>query len=286
MPSQDVVVSNYFNSGDRNHYNKASHLYFEDDTLYSYGSHFILAQKAKNGYILNGDKYSITTSSHQNLTRSKAPKYSPIIPFTALENIFKNGWLSIDELSQIEIIDVTGDTYTEVTRYDKEGNPYKAQEHHLGASLIRYKGKYYLSSIDPGSKDYSYFLCELKGKPASVEAAFRDLAGNLTDEEYQSYQEGIIQRQGEYFLKPVELTTKDLKNNGAINPRIIQRNIDLSNGNGNAHIARDYLRLPDAEFIRGTLRHNEHKMIRMGQTWYRVIKNTAINSWSANGSVD
>ena len=285
MVSQQVVVSNYFNSSNP-HINKASHIYFEGDTLYSYGSHFILAQKVKNGYILNGDKYSITTSSHQSLTRSKAPKYSPIIPFSALENIFKNNWLNTEELSKIEIIDVTGDTYTEVTRYDKDGNPYKAQEHHLGASLIKYKGKYYLSSIDPGSKDYSFFLCELKGKPSSVEEAFRDLAGNLSDEEYRGYQEGKILRQGEYFLKPVELTTRDLRNNGAIKTRQIKRNVDLSNGNGNAHIARDYLRLPDAEFIRGTLRHNEHKMLRLGQTWHKVIINTAVNSWSASGSVD
>ena len=58
MVSHDQVIDNYFNSYDRNHCNKGHNIFFENDTLYSYGHHFILAQKIKNGYILNGDKAS------------------------------------------------------------------------------------------------------------------------------------------------------------------------------------------------------------------------------------
>ena len=67
----------------------------------------------------------------------------------------------------------------------------------------------------------------------------------------------------------------------------IHHRYDLSNGHGNAHVARDAVFTKDGKiFIRGTLRHREHKMIRMGDVWHEVIKNTALDSWSASGNVD
>lgn len=398
MVSQNDVADNYFNAVDRDHYNKGSNMYFEGDTLYSYGRHFILAIRVKNGYLLNGDKYSNTTANHQSLTRRYAPTNSAVIPFSALQNIFKHGQYSVEdrqkhkeELRNVEIIDKTEDTYEEYKTKDKDGNTVVKERHHLGATLIKYKKKYYLSSIDPGSKNYAYFLVELPKVPEkhniiwigkyvkhamnynhTVTEAYRLLASNLNDKEYQLYLNDEIKRQGEYFLIPTELKTKLLKDNAIpikqanqeLNNEIqeiqlrtphiekclanaaidfsnsseedkknhdlnryaqikagnkkyvvvfrdianqiklpdkfkiqgqqiltlsdegVFKNFDLSEGIGNQHIATETIKTRGNIFIRGTLRHREHRMISLKRVWHRVIKNTAVNSWSAGGNVD
>ena len=77
-----------------------------------------------------------------------------------------------------------------------------------------------------------------------------------------------------------------VRNGHLVNLESLVHQYDLSNGSGNAHIARDAIKTSDGLFIRGTLRHNQHRMIRMRNIWHRVIKNTAVNSWSATGNVD
>lgn len=324
MVSHSQVIHNYFNASDKEHYNKGSSIYFVNDTLYSYGTHFILAQRIKNGYILNGDKNSISTAKHQSYTRQEAPNKSPIIPFSALAQILKYApALNTPELRKIEIIDVTEDTYEDYTYKDKEGNTQTGQRHFLGASLIKYHNKYYLSSIDNGSKNHQFFLVELPkhntditrcfncktdvgvhkdklhdwqcnvcksenirytelmSKPLTVNKAFRLLAGNLSDSEYNKYLESSIKRQGEYFLIPeYENLHKILRINK------IKKGYDLSKGKGNKHIARDMFKTPTGIYIRGTLRHVEHKMVSLKEVWHKVIKNTAIRSFTASGNVD
>ena len=282
MVSHSDVINNYFNAGDREHYNHGANVYFDGDKLYSYGTHFILAIETKTGYLLNGDTYSHSTSQHQACARGEAPRKTPVIPFSALRSMIDNktkGYGDFaSELIKIKTIDVDEDIYETVTRKDKNGNPYKAQIHHLGGSLIEYKGKRYLSSIDNTGKGQStYFIVMLKDKPDTVQAAFRSLADNLTDDEYEQYQDGIIKRQGEYFLIPTT-DTSNIKRN-------LKHKVNLSK-RGNAHIARDYLKVFDNIFIRGTLRHRQHKMVSMGNVWHKVVKNTAGRSWGASGNVD
>ncbi len=44
-----------------------SNFYFRGDILYSYGSHYILAKRiAPNEYLINADRYSVTTAMHHN----------------------------------------------------------------------------------------------------------------------------------------------------------------------------------------------------------------------------
>ncbi|MBE3114879.1 MAG: hypothetical protein IMZ59_05090 [Actinobacteria bacterium] len=376
MVSHATVIKNYFNAYDRKHYNKGSNVFFEGNTLYSYGHHFILCQKVKNGYIINGDKYSNSTAKHQSYTIGNSPEGTPQIPFSAINQILKTTYDFVKQLQQIEIIDKTDDTYTEKTRIDeKTGETITYQEHHLGASLIRYKNKYFLSSIDPGSKNYSYFLVELKHSVNSVKEAFRSLADKLNDTEYQQYEQGQIKRQGEYFLIPTEIKTSDMQlkqiqQQGFINRSIntihpmteelrqklktieteydtqkdtledwdkrhhlhnriqiikyqnkeyiiefngeiqqlpknyriktvkgelkifnysdkIIKSYDLSEGIGNSHTATETIKDKQGNtFIRGTLRHLQHKMISLGKIWHRVVKNTAKRSFTATGRVD
>ena len=429
--NHEAVVFNYFfaNRKERNKYSRGSLIFYEWDTLYSYGHHFKLAVKCKNGYVLNGDTYSSTTGHHQNEARRKAEVHwfirshnitkamldekmqkktgddreapyayrgyiSPLLLRVISDldfkhskeindkdcpicNKLKDGHLSTHHCiipfsalrganikpEDITILDVTKDTWEKTSRLDKYGN--EIQIHHLGASLIRIGTKRYLSSIDDGAKGRStFFLVELKSRRINtVEDGFRDLASKLDDKQYKLYQEGTILRQGEYFLEPhPELTIKDLKKkskglpvklDGVIDLKVktpktkrIVNNVmhrenmgfggcsreqiqvirreglpyyvlldrdhagmkipadaviknnhlfvhdklvhqyDLSQGIGNAHMARDTIQTPDGLFVRGTIRHDEHKMLRLREIWNKVYKNTAVNSWTAQGNVD
>ena len=189
-----------------------------------------------------------------------------------------------------------------------------------------------------------FYLVELKSRRVNtVEDAFRNLAASLTDKQYQKYQLGNIQRQGEYFLEAhPEISTRDLKKQAkgmpvkikevlevtvktsyrkrVVNDLIRRENMgydgitreqvkvmrqngipyyvifnrdhidldipkdaiirenhlvtykpmvnqyDLSQGVGNPHIARVAIRTVDSLSVRETVRHSEHKMVRMGMT--------------------
>lgn len=289
--SHDGVIFNYFNAVDseRKNFNKGSNVFYEENVLYSYSYHFALALRCRNGYVLNGDSYSISTSHHQSITRRHAQrKKHCIIPFSALQN-------AGIKPEHIIIVNVTEDSYETWTRKNPDtGETEEYRVHHLGASLIKHKNKLFLSSIDATSKNHQFFLVELRSKTLSnVDEAYRDLAGNLSDEQYQMYLSGQIKRQGEYFLEPCpEISTAHLKQqiktiyNGSEEPGNILRCFDLSGGDGHPHHARDAIISKQDIYIRGTLRHREHKMISMGPIWHKVYENTAKHSWSADGNVD
>ena len=75
-----------------NDYNDAGHnakesIFFEGDTIYSYGYHFPLAYKANGGVveITWKEKYSVTTSKHQIAVLDNAVDH-----FSGYVNTFKN----------------------------------------------------------------------------------------------------------------------------------------------------------------------------------------------------
>ena len=424
----DAIAFNYFfaKGKERNTYDHTSnnHMFYEGDTIYSFGHHFPLAVKCRNGYILNGDTYSNSTSQHQSIIRSMANKHEFITIHRITDKQIKDQYEDVyngihdlffkhDEskcsickkyndihhepihhaiipLSSLEgahinpkgitLIDITKDFYTTVKVKNKDGKVEEKDVHHLGASLFRVKRKLYLSSLDYGSRRMPFFLVRIRSNKGirTVEQAFRELAANLTDEQYKNYQAWntndkelftspqYVKRQGEYFLIPhPELKTEDLLENTRnfsvehmipvrqiisatsestksinqailsgeikldrvksfrykkkeylailyypedlklnekviklkkkaegyqlyhVESRLIHRQFDLAGGTGNSHTARDAIRTKDGKlYIRGTLRHPEHRMIRMGEVWHEVVKNTALESWSANGNVD
>src|ERR1035437_2858663 len=58
--------------------NRQGNLYFADDTIYSYGSHFPIARPVTNeagerAVLLTTATYSVTTSSHCSAVRSAIP---------------------------------------------------------------------------------------------------------------------------------------------------------------------------------------------------------------------
>lgn len=76
---------------------KGSNFYYEGDTLYSYGSHFIVARHmtAPNGthfVLMNPEPYSISTTRHQHHAKCAIPGNTPII-WANPGNITPQTWL-------------------------------------------------------------------------------------------------------------------------------------------------------------------------------------------------
>lgn len=48
---------------------KSNSMFIEGNVIYSYGKHFPLAIRVSKGFLINTDKYSVTTSKHQKLVK-------------------------------------------------------------------------------------------------------------------------------------------------------------------------------------------------------------------------
>jgi hypothetical protein len=284
------IIWNFFYSRNRQHYRRGTRVFYDGDTLYSYGHHFALAVRTVYGnHIINADKYSISTSGHTSMTINLAPEGTPQIPFSALNRA------KIDP-RRIDIIDKTEDFYEARTVKDSiTGEIKNVQIHHLGACLFRYRGTFYLSSLDHQSRGLEYFLVQLRHGADSVDEAFKQISG-LTKEDYEAYERGEIKRQGEYFFKPIKneefkelIQRNGFKSIGELLEKRVNLGERINNGTPtrNEHIARDFIHtLLIGAFVRGTVRHPEHKMLRLGKVWHRVTLNKVVNSWSATGRVD
>ena len=260
---------------------KSGNIFIEGNNLYSYGKHFILAVRMQDVYLLNGDSYSKSTSKHQSIVRSVL-KPNFIIPFSALRQV-------TTEYEKLVILDKTEDTIKEVKYIDSKTGEEKTRENHLlGAILFKVfkydsvsrkeRDFYYLGSCDETAKTIrqGYFIIELPNKAKSVTQAYESLKPKGLGAEYE------YQRQGEFFLIPSEVKTKDLRPNTEKNLAVLFGN---DSDSGNPHIAKETRQKGKDIYIRGTLKHREHKTINF-KSWHIVKINQAVHSYSASGRVD
>jgi len=70
MKNWDVIKK--FVNGEKE--GRTKHLFIEGNVLYSYGHHFPIAIRT-NMFIVNMDKYSVTTSRHQSYLRGMLEGY-------------------------------------------------------------------------------------------------------------------------------------------------------------------------------------------------------------------
>jgi hypothetical protein len=298
MTSHDTIIKNFFiGTGAKT----GSTVFWKGDKLYSYGEHFTLCQRiAPNRYIINADKYSVTTNKHTHLTINNAPTNTPCIPFSAL-SIALSKPDNFGDFNKINLIEVGQPFYTkQIKHLDKSRYDIKevAEEikangwtliketdkkiivtvpmHHLGYTLFEYDKEYYLSGMD----DNHYFLCRLLYQCDTIDKALLSMAGNLTDKEYREYQKGTIKRQGEFFFIPMpELT---------FNKELIKKKAPIPQAQGTAsHIATS-LRVADGYiYAKGLVSHSrrDHRSIHL-DTWHKVVLNTVKESWTSNGRVD
>jgi hypothetical protein len=262
--------------------------------LYSYGEHFPLAVKRDGWYLLNGDKYSPTTSQHQSLTFS-AFRESPRVSFTAIRAA------GIDYRT-CELVDFTKDDYRQVlpsqpdfdnfrslvpvgaTYYEwkhRDGEIYNKGYHRIGAIVLKQDEKYFICGMDEGS----YFVSQLPHPVTTVAEAYESLMPQQVKNAIGNGQNVI--RQGEWFFIPTTRQPpweKDYKKSAEL------PHVDGSN----AHIVTRLWMSPIGDILcKGTVRHKslfggraDHKMVKLGNIVHMAVKNTSLGDWSARGRVD
>lgn len=309
--NNDTFISDYFDFlGERGRRDKEyGNLMVRDDVLYSYGQHFPMAVPIPgNGYLLNGDKYSVTTSHHQGITRrnvGSAPHC--IVPFTALYGAIGNRSLCDAVKKDFHIVDVTEDQYRDVEYKDPETGETKTRtEHLLGSTVFKIDGKYYLSGTDPsGIWGRNYFLTRLIREVHTVEEAYETLKPVAVLEAEARGAE--VKRQGEWFFIPTDLTYKFPKGTKVL------KSIPLPPSDNrvrpHSHIPTETVMFSGFTFCRGTVRHKgdkyavrdrnnyeviiktkflpgDHKMLKLGKVWHKAVPNVQDGSWGSTGTVD
>jgi hypothetical protein len=303
-------ISKYFACPHKDrHY---GNLLTEDGVLFSYGRHFPLAVPIPGGYLLNGDRYSHTTSQHQGDTRDAARDRGKvcIIPFSALREAMGSGVVDGVKHNPFEILDMTEDDYREVEYKDPETGETKTRtEHLLGSTLFQWGGDLYLSSTDPSGKwGRNYFLTKLKLgaiPPRTVgDAYFLMKPTEVIDAEAEGIE---VKRQGEYFF--IAATYGQLF--GAKPPRFSKAQVLKgeplppadTRSHPHQHVPTETVKLGAVTLCRGTVRHRgepyrvywddklrytegDHKMLKLGKVWHIAVPNVQAESWGVNGRVD
>lgn len=289
----------------------ASNVFVEEDVIYSYGHHFPLAVRQDWGggirYLINGDRYSSSTASHQSqCIRGLTPNVQ--VPFSALAA----AGLADSSLPKrsLRIAACRDDDYRRTCKHcgrdvehgvdgsddPKRWNWYHAPDctplcaeadgetasHHvLGAVVLAHEDRFFLSSIDEAEnwRTRAYFLCRLPRSVSSVSDAYEAL---VPDEVRTARATGIeVRRQGDIFAIATARKTRQIR-------AATQRHLQLFD---TTHVATE-ARLNGAVYIRGTLRHipedrpSQHGMLRLGTSWWIAVKNLALGSWNAVGTVD
>lgn len=242
MSTTHYEVCKHFARRDSSKNSRGHNVYtgHENTEIYSYGSHFVMAYADDEAkvIIINGDRYSHSTTQHQSYLRgalqSHLPKnYSTItVPFS----IAAHGRADIDirTIRQIAIepdketafckthdADFSRDTvrggftaWQELQNhrkfFDKNDDPCETHYfHQLGGSVFRarqnYKGpyKYFLSGFDEthNTRSDGYFVSMLPHPVKTVDEAFESLKPK---EVRDAIAAGLdVKRQGDCFAIPV-----------------------------------------------------------------------------------
>jgi hypothetical protein len=145
-------------------------VYSSGNTVYSYGNHFPLVIKRasednlknrEEWYLLNGDKYSISTSHHQSITYSLFGDY-PRVSFSAIRagGIDHRTCELVDYWKDQQRTVYQGDSdFDDFNKYvpagaeyhekrNEDGTIYLKSFHRIGSVVLKQAEKYYLCSMD------------------------------------------------------------------------------------------------------------------------------------------
>lgn len=137
-----------------------NHIICDDKNLYSYGRHFILGiyLGIKNGkplFMVNGDKWSISTSGHtsQVINKLSSNKYEYfIVSFSALEMV-----TSVHKIKVSSVIDTSRMNMTKLI-YDKEVGKYYKYEWNLSNDELAKLSEDYLYKLEDFKIDTQEFI--------------------------------------------------------------------------------------------------------------------------------
>lgn len=177
------------------------------------------------------------------------------------------------------------------------------------AAVLRKDDKYYLSSMD----GQNYFISLLPEPVQTVAEAFESLkpteVKGMTDAtlgwhrgiQYEDPTGGQYTRQGEWFFTPVtELPIALVIKGKSLSPKQIMARIYKTmqhdyvlprpDSSSHHHTATRGDMINGALYVSGSIRHEEHKMLRLSKAdspaLFIAYRNRAVNSWSAGGRVD
>jgi len=130
----------------------------------------------------------------------------------------------------------------------------------------------------------NYFITQLPKRAKTVTEALEMLmpkeCRGLTD----------YKRQGEWFFIPCpEVKTKDflaVSEHMRLRNRLnVTANDDFRNAH---HIATEAGYTKKDVYARGTVRHTQgdHKLLKLGKAWHKVIESNHKQSWGAGGRID
>jgi hypothetical protein len=295
------VVQKFKDGKDR----KGTNIFAINNKLYSYGRHFTLAvrregesnkQTGKEWFLLNGDKNSVSTSRHQDLTYRVFNEF-PRVAFSAIHaaglsenrcNLIdfrndENGWAvkghGNKDFEDFKSHIPFGAEYHE---HKRGGIIYAKSFHKIGGCLLEENGKYYICGMDEGS----YFVSLLPRKAVSIESAYKLLKPAAVQKAEKA---GIpVIRQGEWFFFPADIQIKEIyfQKSGVL-PK--------DSAESSSHICTRLTNIKGKLYAKGIVRHKnrwngrgDHRPLKLGdrKTIYQAFRNTALNSWSANGRVD
>jgi hypothetical protein len=271
-------------------------IFFEGDTIYSYGYHFPMAKRirTKNGYfyLVNGDRYSPTTDKHQSMLRGAVHDEKKIIvPFSALDSARIN-------LDTIRLIDQENDKMIDGYYKDWEtGERVATQRHLMGSSIFTAKKNNsrnivvytFIAGLDETGVNpwKSFFLAELPKNVSTVEEGYDALK---PQEVLIAEKNNIeVKRQGEYFFVPLNDDVQKILNEIERHGEGFKNHcIEDLNGGSSDHKATRLIMGNNVQCAKGTVRHarKDHKMLKLGKQWHKVFHNTQVASWTVDGSID
>ena len=295
----------------------------ENGILYSYREPICIRQE--NGmYIVNGDKWSVTTSQHQSTLQSRlrmSGKNFFTTSFSAMER-FIGGVSSISlhystkglfaerMRDEVNVVDHTDDfvaIYDEssglfrqgFTCYKKENLPQGAEIRyrkdpetgeniptvaHMAGSVLF---EYNGECVIASMDEMQYFVSIL---PRPVNFVGKAFASLKPEEVLDAEKKGLeIFRQGEWFFIPhlIGKEAREQYNQMETDFKLVGRN------GGNPHKATRGVWLDEQRGIAevsGRIRHDEHRMLQLSTyndpVIYVAVENTAVRSFSAMGRVD
>jgi len=165
--------------------------------------------------------------------------------------------------------------------------------------------RYFISGFDETANltnHDGYFLSELPAKPRNMAHAYEMLK---PQEVKRAEKNGLkVLRQGDIFAIPTILDTRKLKRIGVYDKServdryywgTVYTAIEFPRLLETSHVASEVVKVKDKVYARGVIRHRptefgrsrpEHINITMGNKWHRIVRNTALASYSTGGRVD
>lgn len=303
--TNNEVMKAFVNGEKYPHANFQRNVFFEDNVLYSYGHHFPIAIRLQdNSFLVNGDRYSATTSKHQWTIQNELRN-----TIGGVKKRFVTSWGAVNRAggnvdgSNIKLLDSENDLsiWDEDTEKWIKNNPYdlmgitkqyrknrdtgKQELYHIhrpGATLLKIDNSYWICGMDEGS----YFVSRLPRPCISVKRAFEIL--KPLEVRKEQVKDINIPRQGEWFFIPQEMPKREArKMYFSMDQKI---SLPRENDRSNFHIATRAKIKGKTIFVSGQIKHTEHRQLKLSTLKdikiFKVIKNTATANFSSEGRVD